>query len=278
MREERPVIGYEFGSFRMLPSERLLLQDGKPVAMTPKVFDTLLVFVQNSEKLLSKDELIRIIWEGSIVEQSNLSQNIFVLRKILGENPHEHRYLVTLPTRGYLFVAKVRKLYDEHPVRSLRGSVESKTDATRSALAVLPFTLLSAHEGSAPFGEVGIADTLITKLSKLRRVVVRPTSAILKYVGSQQEPLSLGRELQVELVLEGTIQRLGERVRVNAQLIKVADGHTCWADQFNEKFSDLFAVQDYLAEHIVRALAVEFGERLARPAGVCASQLAAYGR
>ncbi len=270
MTEERPVIGYQFGSFRMLPSERLLLRDGKPITMTPKVFDTLLVFVQNSGKLLSKDELLRVIWEGSIVEQSNLSQNIFVLRKILGERPHDHRYLVTLPTRGYLFVAKVTEVYDEHRAHSSHGGDAPGAVVSRPSLAVLPFTLLSAHESCEPFGEVGIADTLITKLSKLRRVVVRPTSAILRYVGAKQEPLSLGRELQVELILEGTIQRLGERVRVNVQLIKAGDGHTCWAEQFNEKLSDVFAVQDYLAERIVRALGVELGEGLVRPVTKCA--------
>lgn len=258
---ERRVIGYEFGSFRMLPAERLLLQAGKPVSVTPKVFDTLLVFVRHSGHLLSKDELLRMIWDDSIVEPSNLSQNIFVLRKILGESLHDHRFLVTIPTRGYVFVAKVTEIFDEHPASDVPcagGGDEQKMD-TPLSLAVLPFTLLTPRESGDYFDEVGIADTLITKLSKLRRVLVRPTSAILKYAGAKQDALSAGRELRVDVVLAGTIQRMGERVRFNVQLIRVADGHACWGEQFNEKFSDVFAVQDRFAEHLVEVLGVELG-------------------
>ncbi|HEV2707876.1 MAG TPA: winged helix-turn-helix domain-containing protein [Pyrinomonadaceae bacterium] len=258
---QRRVIGYEFGAFRMLPAERLLLQAGKPVSVTPKVFDTLLVFVRHSGHLLSKDELLRIIWDDSIVEPSNLSQNIFVLRKILGESPHEHRFLVTIPTRGYVFVAKVTEIFDEHPATGApcEGGCDEPNMDTPLSLAVLPFTLLSHPESGDYFDEVGIADTLITKLSRLRRVLVRPTSAILKYAGAKQEALSAGRELCVDVVLAGTIQHMGERVRVNVQLIRIADGHVCWGAQFNEKFSDVFAVQDCIAEHIVEVLGVELG-------------------
>lgn len=262
-REEKSarVVGYEFGSFRMLPAERLLLQDGKPVSVTPKVFDTLLVFVRHSGHLLSKDELLRIIWDDSIVEPSNLAQNIFVLRRILGENPHDHRFLVTIPTRGYVFVAKVTEIFEEQAradaTRAGRCD-EANTDAPLS-LAVLPFTLLTPPESGDYFDEVGIADTLITNLSRLRRVLVRPTSAILKYAGAKQEVLSAGRELRVDVVLAGTIQHMGERVRVNVQLIRIADGHACWGVQFNEKFSDVFAVHDRIAEQIVDALGAELG-------------------
>ncbi len=257
MMEERRLIGYEFGPFRLLPSERLLLKDGKPVAVTPKVFDTLLVFVQHHDRLLSKDELIGLIWHGGIVEEGNLTQNIFVLRKVMGESPNDHRYLVTVPMQGYRFVAKVREVYDE----SAQGSGQrpgASGGQTPLLLAVLPFTLLNPP-GGEHFGGLGITDTLITNLTKLKQLAVRPTNAILRYMDAPRDLPAVGRELGVEAVLDGTIQHLGERVRVNVQLIRVDGDSTIWADHFDETFIDAFAVQDAISERITQALRLELG-------------------
>jgi TolB-like protein len=258
--KERRVVGYSFGPFRVLPTERLLFQDGRPISIMPKVFDTLLVFLRHGGQSLSKDELLRLIWNGSAVEMGNLTQNIFILRKILGEAPHEHRYLVTIPTMGYRFVAKVRKLYDDRTVRvpGANGTGSRFTDAAKLSLAVLPFTPLNPNGGGEHFDEIGIADTLITRLSGLRHVVVRPTNAILKYVGTRPDPLAAGRELLVDAVLSGTIQHSGESIRVNAQLIDTSDGNALWAEQVDEKLSDVFAVQDSVSERILRAFCAEF--------------------
>jgi TolB-like protein/Tfp pilus assembly protein PilF len=257
MTAERRLIGYEFGPFRLLPSERLLLKDGKPVAVTPKVFDTLLVFVQHHDRLLSKDELIKLIWHGGIVEEGNLTQNIFVLRKVMGESPNDHRYLVTVPMQGYRFVAKVREVYDEsaQAPTQRRGAGGAHVPLT---LAVLPFTLLNPPSG-AHFGGVGIADTLITNLTKLKQLAVRPTNAILRYTDAPRDLPAVGRELGVEAVLDGTIQHLGERVRVNVQLVRVDGDSTIWADHFDETFTDAFAVQDAISERITQALRLELG-------------------
>lgn len=262
--EGRQATSYEFGPYRVLPTERLLLKGGRPVSLTPKVFDTLLVFVQNSGQLLSKDELLTIIWQGSSVEAGNLTQNIFILRKVLGESPRDHSYLVTVPTRGYRFVAKVKRLYGDRAKRMPggAGANDPDVDAPRSSLAVLPFTPLKGRGDSEHLGDVGMADTIITKLSKLRHLSVRPTKAILKYAGAGRQDLpSLGRELRVEAVLDGTIQRSRGRVRVNVQLIKVTEGTTVWADQFDEKVADIFAIQDRVSERIVRALRTQLGRK-----------------
>src|SRR5260370_12365398 len=112
---------YEFGPYRIDPSQRLLLRDGRPVQLQPKAFDTLLVLVQNSEKAVLKDELMKALWPDSFVEESNLSQNIFVLRKALGDTGGEYRYIVTLPGRGYLFAARVRVVSEEDGERAVRG-------------------------------------------------------------------------------------------------------------------------------------------------------------
>src|SRR5262249_53180883 len=104
---------YEFGPFRLDPGKRLLLRNGEPLPLRPKAFDTLLVLVQNSGRVLDKDELMQAVWGATIVEEGGLTRNISVLRKTLGESPDEHRYIVTVPGRGYCFVATVRKVESE---------------------------------------------------------------------------------------------------------------------------------------------------------------------
>src|SRR5688572_10721248 len=106
MSEQKQVF-YEFDTFRVDTVRRMLLCEGEPVPLKPKVFETLLVLVENNGRVLDKDELMQTIWPDTIVEENNLTQNISAIRKALGERPDEHRYLVTIPGRGYHFVADV---------------------------------------------------------------------------------------------------------------------------------------------------------------------------
>ncbi|HEX8137265.1 MAG TPA: winged helix-turn-helix domain-containing protein [Pyrinomonadaceae bacterium] len=262
--EKGRVIAYEFGPYRLLPGERLLLRRGETVALTPKVFDTLLVLVEHGGRLLAKERLMKMIWQDSFVEEGNLTQNIFILRKVLGESPHDHQYIVTIPGQGYRFVAAVREILPEAEAafryRDDDGP-STVTDARASgraltSLAVLPFRSLHSEGDHAYLGP-GIADTLITRLSNIKRLTVRPTTAILKYIDSQPDPLGAGRELGVDAVLDGRIQRAQERIRVTMQLIRVRDGKTLWAEKFDEKLTDIFEVQDSISEQVMRALAVQ---------------------
>src|SRR5580700_3021719 len=102
---------YEFGPFRADGLRRLLFRDGQPIALTSKAFDTLLVLIRNRDRVLEKDELLKAIWPNSFVEEANLAQNVSALRKALGESPGEHRYIATVPGRGYRFVADIKPLY-----------------------------------------------------------------------------------------------------------------------------------------------------------------------
>src|SRR5215471_1277283 len=104
---------YRFGSFRLDPAKRILLRGQKSVPLMPKAFDTLLVLVQNRERMVGKDELMKALWPDSFVEEANLPQNVAVLRKALGDSPREHRYILTIPGRGYRFAAKVSEETDE---------------------------------------------------------------------------------------------------------------------------------------------------------------------
>lgn len=245
---------YEFGSFRIDTVRRLLLRDGEVVQLTPKAFDTLLALVEHTDRVLEKEELLRMVWPDTVVEERNLTVNISTLRKTLGEAATEHRYIVTLPGRGYRFAAPVRELAMHAESPPLPN--QPATRARFRSMAVLPFKPLVADSRDESL-EMGIADTLITRLSSLRQIIVRPVSAVRRYAGLEQDPIAAGQEQGVDVVLDGSIQKSGERVRVTVRLVSAADGRQLWAEKFEEKFTDIFSVQDAISERVAGALAVE---------------------
>src|SRR5688500_3513645 len=134
-----------------------------------------------------------------------------------------------------------------------RKSQETKTAATVTSLAVLPFKPIGAGDEDDYLG-LGMADALITKLSNIQKINIRPTSAVRKYDAPNQDPVAAGRELGVEAVIEGSVQRVGGRIRVTVQLVSVKDRTPLWAEKFDEQFTDIFAVQDRISEQVARAL------------------------
>lgn len=247
-------VRYEFDEYSLLTSERLLLRRGERVALKPKVFATLLALVQNPGRLLSKEELIGLIWPDSFVEENNLSQNIFTLRRVLGESPQDHRFVVTVPGYGYRFVAKVREI-DEGEVPS--GGLEAaEVRSPVRSLAVLPLKSLPPDTGNDYLGLV-IADTLITQLGASGVVSVRPTSTVLKYAETERDTLEVGRKLQVDAVLDGTVRRSGDAMKVNVQMLAVPGGETLWASRFEAAAADFAAIEDALAEQVAASLRIE---------------------
>jgi DNA-binding winged helix-turn-helix (wHTH) protein/TolB-like protein/tetratricopeptide (TPR) repeat protein len=304
----QPKHFYEFGPFRLEPSERLLLRDGQAVPLTPKVFDLLLVLVRNSGHLVDRETLMKEVWPDSFVEDANLTVNVNVLRKALGESPGDLQYIDTVPRRGYRFVSRVRICADDDGVVAEAEPVEPtavpdkplnviddekpKLRLTRKttvglaafvllavavivagflwrpgkpkqpadvqsirSIAVLPFLPLAAESRDEPF-ELGMADNLITRLSAIKEIIVRPVSAIRKYNSPDRDPCAAGREQKVDAVLDAHIQRLPDRIRVTARLLRVADGMTLWPYQCDEKCTDIFEVQDSISEDMVRAIQV----------------------
>jgi DNA-binding winged helix-turn-helix (wHTH) protein/tetratricopeptide (TPR) repeat protein len=257
---------YEFDAFRLDARRRVLLRDGAPVALTAKAVDLLLVLIRERGDVLEKDELLRALWPDTVVEEGNLTVNISALRKALGESPQERRYILTVPGRGYRFVAAVREVDDEGGeliiARRTRARVviereEAESDADTSSIAVLPFKPLtpgSGDDGGNDYLGLGIADALITRFSQLRQMTVRPTSAVLKYARADCDPLAAGRELGVGSVLDGHVQRAGEHLRVTAQLVRVRDGAVLWGEKFAAEFTHIFALQDSIAEQVTSAL------------------------
>jgi DNA-binding winged helix-turn-helix (wHTH) protein/TolB-like protein/Tfp pilus assembly protein PilF len=275
---------YEFGPFQLDAAERVLLRDGRPVPLTPKLFDTLLVLVERSGRLVRKSDLMEMIWPGTFVEESNLSSNVSLLRKALGDGVDGRPFIETVPRRGYRFASGVRVVergaagpfdVEEVVVRrrarahistreeaedglALEGagaapSLESVSAPLRS-LAVLPFALIHPGAGDEYLG-LGLADALITQLGNTGQLVVRPTSAVRKYTNPQGDSAAAGRELGVDAVLEGSVQQAGGRLRVTVQMVSASEGVPLWADKFSAPFTDIFDVQDSISEQVARALA-----------------------
>ena len=261
---------YRFGPFRVDPVRRLLSRGDEPVSLPSKAFDLLLVLLQHAGAAIHKSELLRTVWPDARVEEGNLSQTIFVLRRALGERPQEHRYVVTIPGSGYRFVAPVtweRSAAIDEPSRAPHDE-RSRSRGGLLSLAVLPFTSLGGTAGDE-YLELGITDALITKLGGVRRATVRPTTAVLKYHDRRADPLVAASELAVDVVVNGTIQRAADRIRVAVHVISGHDGAMLWAGHFDEKMTDLFAVEDSIADQVTRALTLTLTEderqRLARP-------------
>jgi len=228
----------------------LLGRDGRPLPLTPKAFDTLIYLVQHADVVLGKETLMRAIWADTAVEENNLNQCISVLRRVLGEKRAEHRYIVTVPGRGYRFVARVNK--HKPPVIAI-----SKEPI--ASIAVLPFQPLARNKRDESL-EMGMADTLITRLSGIRHLVVRPMSSVRKYADLKLDALAAGRELGVESVLEGSLQRHSDRVRVTVRLLNVLNGDSLWAGTFDDELTDIFALQDAISEQVAQALSVELSK------------------
>ena len=252
---------YQFGPFCLDAGERVLLRDGRVVPLPAKALSTLLALVVSSGHLVEKDVLMEEVWPGEFVEEGNLARHIFMLRRALGETTENPKYIETIPRRGYRFIADVREGPDEAPPADKSASapiiLQKHTNhrlANIQSMAVLPFETLGAKTQDEYLG-LGIADALITKLSNLKRVIVRPTSSVRNAM--KDDAVSAGRALKVATVLEGTIQKWDEYIRVTVQLVSTRDGATLWAERFDEKFTNIFAIEDSISEQVATALAVK---------------------
>jgi len=239
---------YEFGPFRLDPGSRALWRGADLVRLTPKAFDTLLVLVERRGEIVGRAEIVRAVWPDCFVAEGNLNSNIFMLRCALGEARTDRQFVATIPRRGYRFVAEVR----ETSGAAMRGGEDG-------AIAVLPFKSLGGADPDDGIG-TGMADAISSRLSRLSRVTVRPTSAVMKFRGGDVDALAAGRELGVGSVVEGSIRRAGDRLRVTVQCVGVSDGAVIWAEQFDEQAIDLFAAEDLIAARIARKLAAELFE------------------
>ena len=250
---------YRFGKFVFDADEQTLFREHTQIHLPVKEFEILRVLVENNEKLLTKDEMMSAVWHDTFVEESNLAQYISRLRKIL--NADGVQYIKTYPKRGYRFSADFSERDDatvverKVHVRLTDGAARSLGDIGR--LAVLPFQALDSKPDDEFLG-LGIADALITQLSRNSGFVVCPTVAVKKYVDATVEARGVAEDLEADALLQGNFQKAGNKIRLTVQMVEGANGKILWAEVFNAEYNDIFDVQDQIAERIARA----FSEQL----------------
>ena len=289
---ERKEDFYAFGPFHFDPSARLLWRGPDVVPLTPKAAELLALFLESAGEVLSKDDLLRKVWAETFVEEANLSHHVYRIREALGEQPDGGQYIETLARRGYRFVATVRRAADRAPARGAEAEARTPVPERRwrpraavaiaavlgivgigaylwltdtrpatsaatslQSVAVLPFAPL---EGSPPDQTLafGMAAAVITRLTKVEGIVVRPVSAIVKYGQPGRDILAAAREQRVDAVVDAHLQRIDDRVRVLVQLVRTSDGTPIWGSTFDERMQDIFGIQDAIAEKVVSALQV----------------------
>lgn len=250
---------YHFGPYHLNERECVLYRNGHPLALRPKAFDILLVLVRNCGHLVEKEELMRQVWPDTIVEEANLTQNIFTLRKLLGEG-EEGKYIETVSRRGYRFVAPVKEISGpalaipvQAEINSVDRAADSSTERPERFLAVLPFANASADSNMEYLSD-GITESIINSLSQLPQLRVMSRSAVFRYKGSELDAQQIGRDLRVDAVLVGTVRSQGRRLFVNAELVDVANGWQLWGDNYDRGSRDIFEVQDEIARQISAAL------------------------
>jgi TolB-like protein len=226
------------------------------VSLTPQVFDLLDYLVRNRERVISKDELVASVWGGRAVSDSAITTRINAARAAIGDDGKTQRMIKTLPRKGFRFVGVVR---EEH--KPAASSTDADADAPRPTLAlpdkpsvaVLSFDNLQDDPGQDYFSD-GITEDIITELSRFSELFVIASNSSFQYKRKGVDVRQIGRELGVRYVLDGSIRRQGNHVRIAAQLIDAATAAHRWAERYDRELDDIFAIQDELARAIATVL------------------------
>jgi TolB-like protein/DNA-binding winged helix-turn-helix (wHTH) protein/Tfp pilus assembly protein PilF len=265
---------YEFGPFRLDSKSCVLMRAGAVVPLNPKAFDTLRVLVENHGSPVGKNELMKLVWPDTFVEETNLTQQISILRKALGDTPDGCSYIETIPKRGYRFVAALNV---QAPARKKRpnwlvltatvlvvggASVlvfawlsKAGRETNLTTIAVLPFVDMSAAKDQEYFSD-GLTEELIDALARVPGLHVAARTSSSAFKGKQQDIRDIGAKLKVGMVLEGSVRQTGQRLRITAQLNSVKSGLHLWSETYDRDGEDIFAVQEEIARAIATALKI----------------------
>jgi TolB-like protein/tetratricopeptide (TPR) repeat protein len=247
-----------FEKYSLDTERRELCRDGLQVAMQPQVFDLLVHLVRNRNRVLSKDDLISLVWNGRIVSDSALTSRINAARTALEDSGEAQRLIRTIPRKGFRFVGEVQE--QSHSAASVHVSqphqqaFQSDSPASdRPAIAVLAFENMSGDCEQQYFCD-GLSEDLLTALSKVKWFFVIARNSSFSYKGRAVHIAQIAEELSVRYVVEGSVRKEGDRVRITAQLNDVATGSHIWAERYDRLLTDVFAVQDEITNAIVAAI------------------------
>jgi len=299
---------FEFDDVRVEPSKFKIWKAGAELALEPKTFQVLLFLLENRGRLIEKNELLDAVWKDTFVTENAMTREIAKLRKALGDDPKTPKYIQTVHTQGYRFIAETEEVKTKNDFANPRTDafVPTKKPATSRFLSVKPLAasgiIIAAlligtiglgyyffYSGKMTSGadskksiavlplkpintanrdeiyEIGIADSLIHKLSSTKGFIVRPLSAIRKYADIAQDPLAAGREQQVDYVLASNYQLAGGKIRITAQLFNVASGQIEETYKSEKEAANVFVMQDAIAGEVGNILLSRFATTSSSP-------------
>jgi len=245
---------YAFGPFRMNMKARILLRNERRVPLRRVLIQLLLVFIEHRQDVLTYDFLVEKVWKGVEASNESVSQAVSELRRHLSDIREE--YIETIRDQGYRFapLPSASRTPDGVEAPLVERAAAAVVRRNR-AIAVLPFQIIGATRDRESIGAV-ITDALITRLGKLENVRVPPLGTVQRLQGSISDPLSIGSALQVDTIVDGSIQTRGNRIRITARLLGV-DGSTLSSTTLDEIFTDIFNVQDSISRRVSYDLGLE---------------------
>src|SRR6185369_7380237 len=249
-----PHTCYEFGPYRLNLAQGRLTRDGEIIALTPKATDILALLVMNAGRVVEKDDLLKEVWAHTFVEDANLTQNIFTLRRALGDDRAGPKYIETVAKRGYRFIANVTSCNDEEQREG--GEAEAEAPANdeiappRIVVAVLPF-INATGDDSLEYLAEGVTDNIINHLSRVSALRVMSRSAVFRHKRSELDPQVVGRELGAKAVLVGTMTARPVGIAIVVELVDVGTGWQLWGESFDSESKDLLEIQDAITRQLL---------------------------
>jgi TolB-like protein/Flp pilus assembly protein TadD len=271
-------VQFVFGDCVLDPERRELSRRSKAIAIGPQVFDLLVYLVQNREQVVSKDQLLDAVWAGRIVSESTLTSHINAVRKAIGDSGEEQRLIRTVARKGFRFVGDVREAQTSDGFEVLKTEIKESRETPAPSptpslapspasgpspvltlpdspsIAALPFQNWSGDPEQEYFAD-GVVEDIITALSRINWLFVVARNSSFTYKGRAVNVQQVGRELGVRYVLEGSVRKVANRVRITGQLVDATTGVHLWAEHFDGTLDDIFELQDQVAASVVGAIA-----------------------
>jgi DNA-binding winged helix-turn-helix (wHTH) protein len=249
---------YEFGPYHLDLDRRVLTRSGEIISLTPKAADILGILINNAGQLVEKEALLKEVWPDTFVEEANLTQNIFMLRRALGDDRAGPKYIETVTRRGYRFIATVRAVdpngTEAKTVDALQGPLTSGVAVNRVlVIAVLPF-VNATGDGDLEYLAEGVTDSVINKLSRISKLRVMSRSAIFRYKTQDFDPQEAGKQLGATAVLVGKIKARPGSILIEVELVDPSTGWQLWGENFDLESSDLLQTQDAITTQVLAAM------------------------
>jgi TolB-like protein/Flp pilus assembly protein TadD len=248
---------YLFAEYAFDTDRRELHRGTDVVAIAPQVFDLLDYLIRHREHVVTKDDLIGAVWNGRVVSEAALTTHLNAARTAIGDSGDEQRLIKTLPRKGFRFVGPVLEAQEPQKVAAAGRPVDLEKPALalpdKPSVAVLPFANLSPDPQQDYFAD-GMVEDIITGLSRSRLLFVIARHSTFTYKGKAIDIKQVGRELGVRYVLEGSVRKAGNRVRIAVQLLDAAIGSHLWAGRFDSELEDIFDLQDQVAAGVIGAI------------------------